>query len=117
MMLPNVKLGICDIPVIILRRDITHIVNGEKFYFEAGTPLYIKKDELTMSTMIETTGYNGMALLIAKDKILSMQERIAQGGQVGELHGPLTAIDMIGDTEEWLVRESMNSLRVKYDNS
>lgn len=70
-----------------------------------------------MSGMIETTGYNGMVLLIAKDKILSMQERISVGGQIGDTHGPLTILNMIGDTDEWRVKESMSSLRVKYDNA
>lgn len=42
----NAGLGMHDIPVVILRKDITHIVGGEKFYFPCGTALYSRKADL-----------------------------------------------------------------------
>jgi len=97
--------GIDRIPLCIEAADEIEILR------EGG----LFKRDVKMSKMIETTGYNGIPLLIAQDKIISMQERIAPGGISGDRHGPLTAISIIGDPDEWLVIESMHSLRVKYE--
>lgn len=68
-------------------------------------------------TLIETKGYDGKTLFIAKDKILAMRETIAAGWSIDGNRGPVTLIWLAGSEEEWFVREAASTLRIKYDNS
>ena len=66
-----------------------------------------------MGKMIEFIGYNGKPIFIASDKIMSVNEADEKK------HGaPMSTLTMavVGASEEWLVRETIDSVRIKYDN-
>lgn len=66
-----------------------------------------------MSKMIETTAYNGSRMLLAVDKIISLTERIPEGAK----GGPVTEVQVVFDPDGWLIRDSLCSLRNKYDEA
>ena len=70
-----------------------------------------KLEREEMNRMIETTGYNGNLLLLAANLIVGMAEKSKE---------PLTSVYMQSPgpdgCDEWLVRETLESLRIKYDN-
>ena len=62
-----------------------------------------------MSTMIEFAGYGGKPIYIAKEKILSVSKKDENSSQLQIAVGQCS--------EEWIVLESLESVRLKFDNS
>lgn len=64
--------------------------------------------------MIKTKDANGVDIFIASGKITHMRQKIAEGGRIGQLNGPITEVFIDGDSI--LCKESAEDLRLKYDN-
>ena len=67
-----------------------------------------------MGVLIEMVGYNGKPIFIAKEKIMSFSDADAE-----KYGAPATTITMaLGESsEEWIVHETIDAVRHKYDNA
>lgn len=64
--------------------------------------------------MLQTKDFRGDLVFIASQRITHMCQVLGDGEQIGDLIGPLTKVVLDGDSI--LCKESIDSLRIKYDN-